>query len=125
MNADRPSKWRARVKRKAALLKARTAHGESIKQLWADSSAALSKHEAARAGEARVPAALRVDRPEPEVLVEAGSSTRAWFRQQQRDAKAKWKREENARRREARALAAKTPQPSRRQRILAERGESS
>src|SRR5688572_1923984 len=113
--------WRDRMKRKAARTKARAAHGESVKQLWADSAAAIVKPEAAREGVARVPESLRVDRPEPETLVEKGASTRAWYRQQQRDGKAKAKREENERRRERRALAATTPQPSRRERILAER----
>ena len=124
MYPNKPSKWRQRKQRQAAVAAKKRAHGDAIRQLWADSAEVLPKYEAPAEGRARVPEPLRVDKPEAEVLVEAAPSQRAWMRQKRRDARANRKRQENARRREARKVAAATPQPSRRERLLAERAEA-
>lgn len=63
-----PSRWRARKQRQAALRAARHAHGEEIRQLWADSAAAIKPYEFAHAGRDRVPERLRVEKPEPVVI---------------------------------------------------------
>lgn len=120
-NPETGSKWRARIKRRKARAAALHAHGEEIRQLHANSANAFVAPEAAKAGQARVPERLRIDRPEPEVLTEVGASVRAWYRQQTRDGKAKQRHDRRAARRKQIALQAETPQPSARQRLLARR----